>query len=126
MAGGADDQWGVDGVGVHAGMIVVVEGHERPVGHDTCDADTLCVTCNRGRAGDQVLDASSVEELDVWEGEDLGEQGGGEECRVLDHDHIGVGGLFLVWNAKVIEEAVRRLAEDHGGEQLATEPCTTA
>lgn len=76
MAGGGDDERGVDGVGVHAGLVVVVHGDEGPVGDDTGDADGAVGAVG---AGDQVLDGGGVEELDVGEGEDLGEEGGGEE-----------------------------------------------
>lgn len=76
MAGGGDDDWGVDGVGVHAGLIVVMHGYQGPVCDDTCDADGSVWV----GASDQVFDCCGVEELDVWEGQHLGKEGGGEEC----------------------------------------------
>jgi hypothetical protein len=39
VAGRGDDDGRVDGVGVHAGLVVVVHGDKGPVGHDAGDAD---------------------------------------------------------------------------------------
>jgi hypothetical protein len=76
MSGCGDDDRCVDGVWVHAGLVVVVHGDECPVGDDTSNADLV-------RAGDgtcdEVFDGGSVEELDVGEGEDFGEESGGEQ-----------------------------------------------
>ena len=61
MAGGRDDDGRVDGVGVHAGLVVVMHGDERPVGDDAGDAKGAV----RGAAGDEVFDGCGVElELD--------------------------------------------------------------
>lgn len=79
VAGRGDDDGGVDGVGVHAGLVVVVHGDERPVGDDAGDLDGGGVGGRGVGARDQVFDAGGVEELDVGEGEDFGEEGGGEE-----------------------------------------------
>ena len=73
MACGGDGDGRVDGVRVHAGLVVVVHGDKGPVCYDAGDADG-------GGAGgegpcDQVFDGCGVEELDVGEGEDLGEEG---------------------------------------------------
>ena len=91
MAGGGDDEGGVDGVGVHAGLVVVVHGDEGPVGDYARDADAAAAGV---RAGDEVFDGGGVEELDVWEGEDAGEECGGEEGGVFDED---VGAEVFVW-----------------------------
>lgn len=72
MARGGDDERGVDGVGVHAGLVVVVHGDEGPVCHDAGDADGGGVRDGGGGARDEVFDCGGVEELDVGEGEDLG------------------------------------------------------
>lgn len=80
MASSGDDDRGVDGVGVHAGLVIVVHSHEGPVGDNTGDLDGGGVGSVTGIAGDEVLDAGSVEELDVRELKDLGEKGGGEQC----------------------------------------------
>ena len=64
MTGGADDEGGVDGVGVHAGLVVVVHGDEGPVGDDAGDAEF--VHCGGG-AGDEVFDGGGVEEFDIGE-----------------------------------------------------------
>lgn len=69
----ADDQRRVDSARVHARLVVVVHGHEGPVGDDAGDADAA-----GGRfvaARDQVLDRGGVEELHVGEGQDLGQEG---------------------------------------------------
>ena len=113
-----DDERGVDGVGVHAGLVVVVHGDEGPVGHDTRDADALV----RG-ARDEVLDAGGVEELDVGQLQHLGHDRRGKERGVLDDDVVA---LVLVRDANLAQKGVGRLAHDHGGEELAAEPSTTA
>jgi hypothetical protein len=124
VAGGADDHGRIDGVGVHAGVVVVVQGDEGPVDDHAGDLGVLGVTAGGG-PGDQILDGGGVEELDVGEGEDLGQQGGGEEGGVLDHDVVGVRRVFFVGHANLIEEDLGRTTQDHGGEKLATEPGTT-
>jgi hypothetical protein len=57
----------------------MIQGHEGPVRDDSRDAYGVRIGGGARRAGNQVFDAGSVEELDVGEGEDLGEEGGGEE-----------------------------------------------
>jgi hypothetical protein len=54
----------------------VVHGDERPVGDDAGDAEGAVVVLAR----DEVFDCGGVEEFDVGEGEDFGEEGGCEEC----------------------------------------------
>lgn len=71
MTSGTDHQRSVDGVGVHAGVVVVVHGDERPVGNHTSDTDGLGVAVSAG-AGDKVFDAGGVEELHVGEGDYFG------------------------------------------------------
>jgi hypothetical protein len=39
MAGSADHDGRVNGIGVHAALIVMMHGHERPIGDYACDAD---------------------------------------------------------------------------------------
>ena len=78
MTSGRDDNWGVDGIGVHAGLIVVVHGDEGPVCDNSGDADGSI----GGLAGDEIFNSGSVEEFDVREGEDFGEEGGCEESLV--------------------------------------------
>ena len=76
MAGGADNERSVDGVGVHAGLVVVVHGHKSPVGDHTGDADAAVLGlagcgCGGGvdRSGDEVFNSCCVEKLDVGEAE---------------------------------------------------------
>ena len=64
MASCGDYERGVDGVGVHAGLIVVVHAYKSPVCDDTCDADFAVRAC---RASDEIFDGGSVEEFDVGE-----------------------------------------------------------
>lgn len=91
MARCADCEGRVDGVGVHAGLGVVVDGDEGPVCDDAGDADG---GGGGGEGpGDEVFDGGGVEEFDVGEGEDFGEEGGGEEGGVFDDD---VGAFVFV------------------------------
>ena len=122
MARRGDDERGVDRVGVHAALVVVVHGHKGPVGHDSRDAD-LAVFGIARRASDQVLDGSGVEKLDVREGEDFGEERRREECGVLDDDVVA---LIFEGDAEGGEEGVCGFAHDHSGEELAAEPCAAA
>lgn len=102
----------------------MVLGNKSPVGDDTGNLEARGL---RGaRTGDQVLDTGCVEELDVGEREHLGEQGRGEEGGMLDDDEVWVAGILLIRDTQVIEEAVGRLSEDHGREELATKPGTTS
>lgn len=61
VASRGDDDGCVDGVGVHAGLVVVVHRDEGPVGDNTSDADAAVSIL----ASDEILDSSGVE-LEVW------------------------------------------------------------
>lgn len=89
MASSGDDDRCVDGVGIHAGLIIMVHGYERPVCDDTSDTKRAIGVL----AGDEVFDCGGVEEFDVREREDFGEESGCEEC--LDHS-ISVGVSFSI------------------------------
>jgi hypothetical protein len=65
VAGGGDDDGCIDGVGVHARLVIVMQGYEGPVCDNTGNVDGSV----RVLARDEVLDTSGVEELDVREGE---------------------------------------------------------
>jgi len=39
MASGTDHDGRVDGIRVHAALIIMMHGHERPIGDYACDAD---------------------------------------------------------------------------------------
>lgn len=65
-------------------------------------------------------------ELHVRELEDLRKDGRGEERGVLDHDVVGIFAIVLVRDADLTKEGIGRLAHDHGGKELATEPSATA
>ncbi|GAO45759.1 hypothetical protein G7K_0011-t1 [Saitoella complicata NRRL Y-17804] len=116
VTSGRDNDRSRDGVGVHAGLVVVVEGDEGPVGDTSGNTETLL-----GTAGDQVLNSGSVEQLDVGELQDLGQEGRGQQGSVLDDNVVT---LVLVRNANGVEELVGGLTADHGREQLTTQPGT--
>lgn len=102
----------------------MVERYKSPVGDDTGDLDFLDVTAGAG-AGHQILDASGVEELDVGEGEDLGEEGRREERGVLDDHVVGHVGVLFVGHAQLVQEELSRATHDHRREELTTQPGTT-
>ncbi len=76
MAGSGDYDRRIDGVGVHAGLVVMVHGNERPVCHDASDAEVSVGVLAR----DEVFDCGGIEKFDVRETQDFGEEGRGEEC----------------------------------------------
>ena len=140
MPGGGNDDGSVDGVGIHARLIVVVHSNEGPVRDDTGNAD---VTVGH-LAGDEILNGGGVEELDVGKGEDFGQRGGSEEglgfhivsrmstsmdlretstYSMLHNDEIP---LVLERNPQIVEKSLGRLPHDHGTEELATEPSPAA
>lgn len=94
-----------DDVRVHAGLRVVIERDERPVRYDAGDS----LLSGEVVADDQVFDGGSVHEDDVWHGEDLRQDCGGEECGVLDDDE---GTFVFEGDTEFGEEAVGRLAYD--------------
>lgn len=104
------------------GPTVVVHGDQGPVGDDTSNAHSIGVLLGGSRAGDQVLDGGSVEELDVGELEHLAQESGCKQRSVLDGDPVTI---VLVRDAQLVEEELSRLAHDHGAEELATEPRAT-
>lgn len=104
---------------VHARLEAVGKRDKGVVCHDTVDArDTVGVLLD-----DEVLCAGSIEQLDVGEGQRLREDRRGEESSVLDDD---VRSFVLVRHLELVEDLVRRLADDHGRHELATEPSATA
>ena len=113
MTSSADDERGVDGVGVHAGLIVVVHSHERPVSNHTGNADASVAIV--GGASDQILDRGGVEELDVREGKDLRQESGGEEGGMLDDNVVA---FLFIGNAEVGQESIGGLTHHHCGKEL--------
>ena len=108
----------IDGVGIHAALVVVMHAHERPIGDHAGDANTSLPTIIEW-ASNEIFDSRGVEELDVRELENLGEERRCEESGVFDDDII----VFLfVGNAKISEKGVGGFAHDHCGEELTTEP----
>ncbi len=61
VAGGGDDDLGLNDVGVHAHLCVVVQGHQGPVG----DCTTHVPAADIVLADNEVLDCGGVEELDI-------------------------------------------------------------
>ena len=98
---------------------VVVHRDQRPIRNHASNAHCIRVLAGRSRAGDQILNRRSVEQLDVGELEHLAQQRRREQRSVLDSDPVAV---VLVRNAQLVEEQVRRLAHDHGAEELAAQP----
>ena len=115
MTGGGDDDLGLDDVGVHAGLGVVVEGDQGPVGDHTGNATVL---------DDQILSGEGVEELDVRTHEQLAQDGGGEQGGVLDNDVVLVA--VVEWDTDLGQEVLTGLANNHGREELTAQPGATS
>jgi len=64
MSSGADDNRCIDGVGVHAGLVIMMHGDQGPVRDHASDPDDARGT--RG-AGDEVFNGRGIEEFDVRE-----------------------------------------------------------
>lgn len=79
MASRGNHNWGVDGVGIHAGLVVVMHRYQGPVCDYACDADGMGISGRRSRTRNEVFDGGGIEEFDVWESEDFGEDRGCEE-----------------------------------------------
>ena len=95
--------------------------HKSPVGDHAGNANCIGVVGGRCRARDEVLDSRGVEQLDVGELQDLGQQSRRKEGGVLDDNKVA---LVLVWHTNLIQEELSRLTHDHGAEELTTEPGT--
>lgn len=119
MASSGDDDGGIDGVRIHARLIIMMHGYQRPVGDNTGDADTAIRKMTR----DEILDSSCIEELDIGKLKDLGQDGRREERGMLHNDVVT---LIFVGNTNLTEESIRWLTHDHSREELATEPSATA
>ena len=75
MTCGRDNEWCVDCVWIHTGLIVVVHRDESPVCDNAGNAE-----CAIGvGTSNEIFDSSGIEKLDIGEGEDFGKKGGGEE-----------------------------------------------
>lgn len=135
MAGSRDNDGCVDGVGVHAGVVIVMEGDEGPVRCDllalpsklqgeqkSLTNDTGNTNTILGRTCDEVLNTSGIKELDVGELEDLRKDSRGEKSGMLDNDIVA---FIIVRYADLTEESISRLAHDHGRKELAAEPSTS-
>lgn len=118
MTSRRDDDGSIDGVWVHAALIIMMHSYERPVGDHTSNPQSIL-----GLASDQILNRRGVEQLDIRESKNLREQRRGEERRVLHHYEVA---FILVWHANVTKESIGRLAHDHGREELAAKPSTAA
>lgn len=75
MSSGRDHDRSIDGVWVHAGLVVVVHGNKCPVGDNSSDAKSSVGVL----AGDEVLNGGGIKELDVGERKNLGQKGGSEK-----------------------------------------------
>jgi len=123
MTSGGNDHRRVDGVGVHAALVVVVHRHEGPVGHDTGDAYTGLVLAVFIRARDEVLDGGGVEELDVVHSEHAGQDGAREESGVLDDNVVT---FVLEGHSDLAQEHVGGLPHHHSAEELPAQPRATS
>lgn len=61
MAGGGDDDLGLNHVGVHAHLCVVVQGHQGPVGDGAADIPAAHIILTHHK----ILNCGGVEELDI-------------------------------------------------------------
>eukprot|EP00756_Hemistasia_phaeocysticola_P017606 Hpha_TRINITY_DN15549_c4_g1::TRINITY_DN15549_c4_g1_i2::g.107193::m.107193 len=113
VAAGGNNNLGLQHVGVHARLRVVVLRDQGPVGHHTRHPVLT---------HDEVLHGGCVEQLHVGGGEHLGHNGGGEVRSVLNHDVVPP---VLVVHTHVVQELVRGLPDNHRGEELPTKPRTT-
>ena len=94
-----------DGVGVHAGLGVMVERNQGPISDDSSDALVPGVV----GVDDEVLNGGGIHHDDVGLRKDLGEEGGCEESGVLDDDEVA---FVLVGDAELSKEVVGGLADD--------------
>lgn len=101
VSSGADDKRCVDGVGVHAGLVVVVHRHQGPVSDHTCDAH-ITRSANV-TTSDEILDGGSVEELDVGELQHFGQNSRGEQGCVLHDDKVA---FVLERDANLSQEGI--------------------
>lgn len=121
VASGGDNQRRVDGVRVHARLVIVVHRDQGPVGDHTGDADPAVAL---GRlAGDQVLNGSGVEQLDVGHLQHLGQHSRREQRSVFNNNKVA---LVVERHAQLAQEDISRLAHHHGGEELASQPGSAA
>ena len=79
VASGGDDEGSIDGVWVHAGLVIMVHGDKSPVGNNSCNAKRSI----RGLTGDEIFDCRGVEKLDVGKGEHFREEGRSEESLIV-------------------------------------------
>lgn len=114
MASGRDNDLGLDDIGVHARLGVMVQGDQSPVGDHTSDTTVL---------DNQVFSSQGVEQLDIGAHEQLAEDGRGEQGGVLNHDVVLVA--VVKWDTDFGQEVLAGLADNHGREELAAQPGTT-
>jgi hypothetical protein len=115
MSSGRDNNLSFNDIRVHAGLGVVVQSNQSPVGNHTGNTTVL---------DDQILSSQGIEQRDVGTHEELGEDGGSEKGGVFDDDIVFVA--VIEWNADLGQEVVAGLADNHGREELTTQPGTTA
>lgn len=120
VSSGADDKRCIDGVGVHAGLVVVVHRHQGPVSDHTCDAH-ITRSANV-TTSDEILDGGGVEELDVGELQHLGQNGRGEQGCVLHDDKVA---FVLEGDANLGQEGILWSNQPSEGMQGAAERAGT-
>ncbi|MFS7946621.1 hypothetical protein Hanom_Chr06g00538541 [Helianthus anomalus] len=90
----------------------MVHRHQSPVGYNTTNSPFL---------DDQILRSNRIEELHVWPRQKLAHDGRCEQSSVFD-DHVVF--LLVVLDLKLIKEVVCGFADNHGGEELSSQPCS--
>lgn len=121
VASRRNDHRGIDSVGIHARLVIVMHRNQSPVGDD---ASNLNPTGCR-LPGDQILHSRGVEQLYVREAQHFAEQRAREKRGVLDDHEARARAVILVRHTELAQESIGRLAHDHGAEKLATEPSST-
>ena len=107
MARGRDDDGSSDGVGVHAGLRVMVQGHQSPVG----DYASHALFPFEISVDDKVFYRRRVEQDDVRHGEDFGQERRSEQRRMFDDDKWA---LVLVRNVEPSKERIGGFSDDLG------------
>mmetsp|Transcript_10051 Transcript_10051/g.30314 ORF Transcript_10051/g.30314 Transcript_10051/m.30314 type:complete len:228 (+) Transcript_10051:293-976(+) len=121
VAAARDNHAGLDHIGVHARLCAMVQRHQRPVGHNA--GNTLAASHGCIRTHNQVLSSRGIEQLDVRHRQHLGHQ---RRChqRSMLHHHIIT--IILIRHLQLVQQLMRRLADDHSGEELAAQPGAAA
>mmetsp|Transcript_16265 Transcript_16265/g.38177 ORF Transcript_16265/g.38177 Transcript_16265/m.38177 type:complete len:204 (+) Transcript_16265:377-988(+) len=114
MACCGHNDFGLNDLGVHARLRVMVLCDQGPIRHHTADAYSLLFL-----PYEEVLHCHCIEELHVLTQQRCAHDRRHEERRMLDDDVVT---FVIVGHLQLVEQRVRRLAHHHSTEQLASEP----